>query len=125
MDMQSPQPRTWKELVSLKEILKTTHRDILREPEDNEYYLLFREVLPKDLQLELIKRQLNKDVGVILNRFPYTRLLAFLPHIRQYCLWSLKGSISESEIEEILNETFPHNEWFHSESKFKYVIKNQ
>lgn len=120
MNENTPLPKTWEELLALQELLPETHRIVLRNSEDNDYYSLFREVIPKELQLQLIRKQAKgESIALLPNRFPYTRLLTYLSDVEHWCLWSTSGPLDEETIAQKVTERFPDQKWFATESKFK------
>ncbi len=115
------QPKSWKELISIKEYIRDNDPIELRLPEDYIHYNLYKELVPKNIALEIIRRQMGKKtVTIVKNNFPYTKTLEFLPGVKHYCLWSLKGKLKTKEIKNITSKIFPQNEWFFTERKINY-----
>lgn len=112
-----PVPKTWEELVALRTYLDSCPGSYLRHPEDELFYSTYRELAPKNIFLEIIKRQIEPEKRKLLqNRFPYTRVLQHLPDVAQYVLWSLEGPLTDEEITEEVNKVFSDYEWFAVES---------
>ena len=100
-------PHTWQELVAIKDEL-STYTGATRLKEDQEYYDLYQEVIPREYILELIKKQIGeRNVALIKNHFPYSRILEHLPFVKHYLLWSAKGEITPDEIKHRVEEKFP------------------
>jgi len=116
-------PANWEELVNLKSILPTCTPEFARLPEDLNYYRLYQELVPRETRLEILIRQLPNDICLIKNMFPYTRLLVNLPGVKQYCLWSKNGNLSNEEIELRINQAFPSKPhfWFENSEATKSV----
>lgn len=113
-------PRTWNQLVKLRDFLSDCAGENVRLPEDRLFYKLQLGLVPRDISLEIIKRQMkNKSVSLILNNYPYTRTLKYLPNVKHYCLWSSKGRLSEREIKKQVLKKFKNKEWFYCERKSK------
>jgi len=125
MNLLSPSepPKSWEELVRLKPILSGLPPEFARLPEDLRYYRLYQELVPKKIRLEILERQLIDNICLIKNMFPYTRLLANLSRVKQYCLWSKNGKLSDEEIESEINKTFPSKThfWFENSEANKSV----
>jgi len=105
-------PNSWEELIKLKPFLSTFPAEIDRHPEDLKFYLLYQELVSKETRLEILKRQLVSDICLIKNIFPYTRLLQNLPDVKQYCLWSKNGKLSDEEIDLEIKQKFPSQSYF-------------
>jgi len=116
-------PKSWEELVKLKPILSDFRPEFARLSEDLIYYRLYQELVPKKIRLEILRRQLLNDICLIKNMFPYTRLLVNLPRVKQYCLWSKNGKLSDEEIELRINQVFPSKPhfWFENSEPTKSV----
>jgi hypothetical protein len=114
-------PNNWAELQELKDYLSDCNTIYLRTSEDKLFYDLYRELIPREIALEIIYRQIgNNNVAIVKNNFPYSRILEKLPNIIHYCLWSKKGTLKETEIKEHVNSMFPNNEWFYSVRKVNH-----
>ncbi len=116
-------PANWEELVNLKSILPTCTPEFARLAEDLRYYRLYQELVPKKIRLEILERRLSDDICFAKNMFPYTRLLVNLPKVKQYCLWSKNGKLSDEEVEAKINKTFPLKSyfWFENSAATKSV----
>lgn len=108
MNEQTPIPQTWEELVALKEILANADRNDLRFEEEIRDYKTFCEVIPRDLQITLILKQIgDTDRAFLVNRYPYTRLLSNLPHVKHWALWCKSRSLPDEEIAELVSKKIP------------------
>lgn len=117
MENVPPFPTTWEELVALRSYIDRCPGTYLRHPEDQQFYDLYRNLTPKDIFLEVIIKQIEpQETKLIKNRFPYTRILQFLPDVAQYTLWNLRGPMSEREIEQGVKNVFPDKVWMAVES---------
>ena len=114
-------PTNWKDLVKLKDFLSDCDISYLRLPDYEKFYALYRNLVPKDLALEIIKGQMNnKVIALVPNNFPYNNVLQYLPKVKHYCLWSLKRKLTENEIKKHVKKAFPNSEWFYFERKNGY-----
>jgi hypothetical protein len=114
-------PNSWDELTELKDYLSDCDPTFLRLPEDKLFYILYRDLVPREIALEIIKRQIGEqNVAIVKNNFPYSNILQHLPNVIHYCLWSKKGKLTEEEIKREINQRFPNNIWFYSERKVNY-----
>jgi hypothetical protein len=119
--LQSNQPKTWKELESIMEYISDCDPRELRLDEDTIFYDLYKGLVPRNIALDIIKKQIgSKDVAIVKNNFPYTRTIQLLPGVIHYCLWSLKGVLTEKKIIDIVTKKFPNNIWCKSERKLNY-----
>ncbi len=110
-------PTTWEELLALRTFLDSCPGSYLRHPEDQNFYELYQQLIPKDIFLEIIRRQIEpQKKRILLNRFPYSRVLQNLPNVSQYVFWSLAGPLSDIEVEHEVDRRFPKYEWFAVES---------
>jgi len=109
-------PKTWAQLIVLGDFLAVCDGKDVRLPEDQFYYELQLQLVPRDISLEIIRRQMkNKAISIIKNNYPYTRTLKYLPDVTQYCLWSIKGSLDERQIERQASKKFKNKKWFYFE----------
>ena len=114
-------PTTWAEPVSLKEIVRNEplHKD--RLPLSGFLYDIYRRNVPRKIQLAGILKEIgDQPYKLAPNKFPYDLLLKNLPNVRQYCLWSLSGSLTVDQIEKIINTDFPGLQYFWFENHLKY-----
>jgi len=106
-------PKNWEELVGMREFLATFPGE-MRLKEDQEYYDLFSETVPREMILTLIRKQLKgSNVALVRNNFPYTKILQYLPEVKHFLVWSLSGEVSESKIRELVTTKFPDKEWLY------------
>lgn len=106
-------PRSWEELVSMRDILGT-YTGAIRLQEDQEYYDIYLKTIPRDLLLTFLNNLLQgKEVALVINAFPYTRVLQFIPFVRHYILWSKKGEVSKEIIKELVEEKFAGKDWLY------------
>ncbi len=110
-------PRTWEELIALKNYINSCPGTYLRHPSDEKFYTTYRQVVPKEYFLEVIKKQIEPDqIKLLKNGFPYTKVLQHLPRVGQFTLWSLQGPLEDEKIEQEVNRIFPEKMWFAVES---------
>jgi hypothetical protein len=120
MDSNTPLPQTWDDLVALKDTLNDASRTFLRLDDELNDYKIFCEVIPKDVQIELILRQMGeRDSAILVNRFPYSRLLGNLPNVKHWSLWSKSGAMTDEEIKLAVETRFPNQRWIAVESAVK------
>lgn len=120
MDQPTPIPQTWEELVALREILANADRNDLRLVEEIRDYKTFCEIIPRDLQITLLLKQMgDQDTALLVNRYPYTRLLSKLPHVKHWALWCKSRSLTDEEIAEVVSKKFPDKRWMAVESNVK------
>ena len=114
-------PRSWEELKELREYLSDCSPTFLRSPSDKLFYELFRELVPREVALEIIKRQIREEeIALVKNNFPYTNVLQHLPEVAHYCLWSKIGALNEEEIKQQVDTAYPNSMWFSSERKVSH-----
>ena len=112
-----PIPTTWEELVALRSYLDSCPGTYLRHPEDQKFYDLYQEHIPREIFLEIIKKQIQPNRRAILkNRFPYSNVLQNLPDVGHYILWNFDGQLNDGQIEEEVKIQFPDHQWFVVES---------
>lgn len=110
-------PNNWEELKLLLDYLSECPTDFLRLPEDDFFYKLYRDLVPRDIALEIINRQIGRNNYIIIkNNFPYSKVLSKL-NVVHYCLWSRKGSLAKKQIIQKVKEKFGDCEWCYSERK--------
>jgi hypothetical protein len=117
-------PKTWDELVSLKQTVIDDPVDIIRTPFRRQIYLLYRKYVPASWRRLRILHQIgHKPYNLVPNNFPYDLLLKKLPRVKHYCLWSRTGSLTSPQIEKIITDTYPHHQffWFENLDKYKSV----
>ena len=84
-------------------------------------YDIYRRNVPRKIQLAGILKEIgDQPYKLAPNKFPYDLLLKNLPNVRQYCLWSLSGSLTVDQIEKIINTDFPGLQYFWFENHLKY-----
>lgn len=106
-------PKTWEELVSLKDSIVDNPGVYRRTFFKIFIYILYLYLVPKKFRYNKIIRQIdNKQYVLAPNNFPYNKLLKNLPLVKQYCLWSSVGPLSPSKIEEIIRSAHPHSHFF-------------
>ncbi|MBI4157762.1 hypothetical protein HY502_02850 [Candidatus Woesebacteria bacterium] len=111
-------PRTWRGLLKLREFLTDCEGKFLRFDEDQLFYELYLKLVPRKIALEIIKRQMGgKKTALVANNFPYTKTLKCLPNIKHYCLWSIKGRLSEKDIKNHVLKKIKRGPWFYMERK--------
>lgn len=92
-------PQNFEELVAMKDMLDTFDGDVVRFEDDEAKYQKYLESLPRGEMLQKIKEKIGEEgIALLSNDFPYTRVLSNLPHVRHYCLWSLKGELDKNQI---------------------------
>lgn len=110
-------PNNWLELKSLLDYISECPPDFLRLPEDETFYRLFRDLVPRNIALEIVNRQIGKnDYAIVKNNFPYSKVLSKI-NVVHYCLWSRKGSLNKKQIEQKVKEKFGNCTWCFSERK--------
>ena len=110
-------PKNWEEFVKLQTILPSCIAEVARLPEDLRFYRIYKELVPKEIRLEIIKTLIgNKNICLLQNNFPYTRLLQNLPKVKHYCLWSRKHKLTPKTIEKEIKKNFSENEFFYFEN---------
>jgi len=106
-------PKTWEELVALKDFLPICGAENLRFKDHFNFYINYQKFFSKDLRYKLLLDSLGKnDIKIIRNVFPYTRLTQHLANISQYCLWSKKRQLSDLEIESLIRDKFKNKDYF-------------
>ena len=106
-------PNTWEELIEMMDFISDCSGDFLRSKKDEDYY---QKVL-KSVSREEYLINLNKKIGddnepvILVNNFPYTKLLSKLTKIKHYVLWNKKGKLNVEEIREIIKNNFGDKRW--------------
>ncbi len=120
-------PKTWQDLKSKINFIKSTQSDNFRFPDNQLFYQKYQELVDKDTRLKvLIATFSNQDISISRNQFPYGNLLKFIPEkITHYCLWSRQGKLSDDEVEKQINLKFPKNDylWFENAECAKSVFE--
>lgn len=117
-------PKTWDELVGLKNKIRRSVPEVARFPEDLKFYLLYTKLVPPEIRLEIISQLIgDNDVKLIQNNFPYLKLTQHLPGVNHYCLWSRIGKLSPKIIKSEIDKNFPGKPyfWFENSSATKSV----
>ena len=105
-------PHSWHELVNLKEFL-STYGGATRTTEDQKKYDTYLEENPREIILENITKQLrDRDVVLVKNNFPYSRILQQLPDVDHYLIWSRRGELQKEGIEQVVETEHPGKAWF-------------
>jgi len=111
-------PNSWKELILLLDYLSYCPPKFLRLSEDENFYSLFRELVPKKVSLEIVNRLIgNNDRVILKNNFPYSKVLKRLKNVEHYCLWSKKGKLNNNQIKKEVERKFGKCNWCYSERK--------
>lgn len=111
-------PKSWNQLIRLKEFLTDCDGKFLRLSDDRLFYKLYQELVPRNIALEIVKKQMaDKPVSLLPNNFPYTKTLKYLPNVKHFCLWSTKGRLKEKDIKKHASKKFGGKEWFYMERK--------
>lgn len=106
-------PKTWEEFENLREYLTDCDVSFLRKKEDQDRYKSYETSIDRDTMLENIYEQMGgEDTALLENRFPHTNVLSNFAEALHFCLWSKKGVLSDSEIENHVKKRFPKKRWF-------------
>jgi hypothetical protein len=105
-------PENWNELVELRDYLTDCNPIFLRKNEDREKYSTHQNSIPREEFLKMITSKFNDErIALIENIFPHTNVLAHLPDVMHYCLWSLEGELPEAKIKEGVEKKFKNAQW--------------
>ena len=111
-------PDNWDELKNILDYISFCTPDFLRLPEDEKFYRLFRDLVPREIALEIINQQIgDQEIVILKNNFPYTKVLDKLKNVTHYCLWSKKGKLDDSQIKQQVEKKFKDCTWCYSERK--------
>ena len=117
---QSKIPKTWSELVALKDYLCVCGCNNLRFRDHEIFYVNYQKSFSKELRHKIIFKTIGKnDVKIIRNAFPYNRLTKNLGNVGHYCLWSKKGQLSDVEIESLIKDKFKNKDYFWFENSIE------
>lgn len=106
-------PKTWEQLVALKNDISFIDVKYLRFYDDEFFYHEYRRLVPKEVRYQIIYNSMgNSDHKIVRNEFPYGFLIQHLLHVNHYCLWSKTGPLSVSTIESEIKKTFPNCQFF-------------
>jgi len=115
-------PRTWNELLELRDYLTVCDVSFLRKTQDHRKYQSDMNSVSREEGVRLITEQFEgKDVAIIPNKYPHTNLLKYLPDVTHYCLWSLRGELTDREIELEVMRKFSNKKWTWMTRKAGYV----
>jgi len=117
-------PNNWEEFIKLKPILPFCLPEVVRLPDDLNFYRIYTKLVPSKTRMEILDNLIgNNDICLIPNNFPYTRLLQNLPKVKHYCLWSKKGKLSPKNIEKEIKKSFSNSDffWFENTEVIKSV----
>jgi hypothetical protein len=114
-------PKTWKELVELKDYITDCEASFLRLPKDNDFYARYVKSISRKALVDAVNKEIgNNQTAILVNRFPHTNILQNLPKVKHYCLWSKKGPLEEKEIDDLINKKFKNKQWFYMERKINH-----
>jgi hypothetical protein len=106
-------PKDWQELVALKDTIPFCRNKVTRFPEDNQAYVDYRENMSREEHLQHILDEIgDQDIKVDTNKFPYSRLIQYIPNVNHYCLWSKNQEITDDQIESTIKNLFTEKEYF-------------
>ena len=106
-------PKNWQELIAIKEIIPFCINKVTRFPKGNQVYEDYKKSLSRDKQIQHIFDEMgNRNLKITINKFPYLRLIQYIPEVRHYCLWSKNGEPSIKSIESEIKKQFPTNDYF-------------
>ena len=114
-------PKTWEELVRLRDCLTDCDALFLRLPKDNEFYAAYVKSISRNDLVDTVGKEIgDNQTAIIFNRFPYTNILQNLLEVKHYCLWSKRGPLEKKEIDDLTNEKFKNMQWFYMERKINH-----
>jgi hypothetical protein len=106
-------PKTWEELVKLKDKIGNTVPEVARFPEDLAFYDLYIKLVPKEIRLEILNQLIGDNkIKLLKNTFPYLKLYQHIDKVDHYCLWSRVGKLSKKTIEDEIKKEFPGKNYF-------------
>jgi hypothetical protein len=106
-------PKSWEELISLKNKIRNSVPEVARFSEDLAFYSLYTKLVPKEIRLEIIRQSIgDNDIKLLKNNFPYLKLIQHIPGVTHYCLWSRMGKLSKKNIESEIEKNFPNKPYF-------------
>ena len=114
-------PKTWEELVGLRDYITDCDAHFLRLPADQEvYYAYSKQISREELLNDIAGQFKNKKTVIVVNNFPYTKVLQKIPGVIHYCLWSKCGVLGDQEVNQIANKKFKGKRWFYMERKVNH-----
>jgi hypothetical protein len=114
-------PKTWEELVGLRDYLTDCDALFLRLPSDNDFYAAYVKSIPRKNLVGTVDKEIgDNQTAILVNRFPHTNILQNLPEVKHYCLWSKSGPLDEREIDHLANKKFKNMQWFYMERKVNH-----
>jgi hypothetical protein len=117
-------PKTWDELVSLKNKIRSSAPEVNRFPEELQFYQLYLKLVPREIRLEIINQSIgDNQIKLLKNNFPYLKLTQYIEGVSHYCLWSRVGKLSKKTVEAEIIKAFPNKTyfWFENSSATKSV----
>ena len=119
---ESKLPRTWQDLINLKDFISKVDSIDTRFPDDDLFYYQYRRLVSKTTRIKILLNTLKKsNIKILRNAFPYYRLIKYLPNVYHYCLWSQIGPLDSDTIESKIKQKFPGKDyfWFENSDKTK------
>jgi hypothetical protein len=117
MDYTAIHPQTWNSLVELMDIMPETlvryHRFGFQE---TFYFNSYSKYVSKDVVISDIKGKIVDGIAITPNNFPYSRLLAHLPFVKHFVLWS-DHELTKEEISTHLNSHFAPHQYCYYENR--------
>lgn len=117
-------PKTWEELKSMSEFIKSTDIENARYPDDQLFYTNYINLVSKDIRHQILFNTYSgKDKIILKNPFPYSNLIKNIPFVNHYCLWNCHGQLSGLEIKNEIETKFPRLDyfWFENEEFIKSI----
>lgn len=106
-------PKTWEELKSMADFIKSTPLENLRYPDDLLFYQSYLKFVDKDTRFKILFSTFSgKDRVILRPSFPYLNLIKYLPQVTHYCLWSTNGPVPPREIDQEIKSKFPNQDYF-------------
>ena len=106
-------PKTWEDLKSMADFIKSTPIDNLRYSDDLRFYRNYLKFVDKETRFKILFSTFSgKDRIILRPSFPYLNLIKFLPQVTHYCLWNRHGRLDPVEVDKEIKLKFPHQDYF-------------
>jgi hypothetical protein len=106
-------PKTWEELKSMTDFIKSNSFENLRLPEVESFYDSYRNRVDRKTQIDiLLDTFLEKDRILSKASFPYNNLTRNLPFVYHYCLWDRHGKVPDVEIDAEIKSNLKYEDYF-------------
>lgn len=106
-------PKTWEQLKSMADFIKSTQIDNLRYYDNLVFYQSYTKLVDKETRFKILFDSFEGKERIILRpSFPYNNLIKHLPFVSHYCLWDRNGKVPNNEVDLEIQKKFPGKDYF-------------